>query len=56
MRRHGQLEAAYSIGLTRGQIELAVDGLLLRRGEPFTRPPGRAVPAEDARDELQMAV
>jgi len=43
------------IGLTRGQIEQAVDGMLSRRGEPFLRPVERGVPAEEARDELRMA-
>ena len=43
------------IGLTRGQIELAVDGMLPRRGKSFSRPVGRGVPAEKARHELPMA-
>jgi uncharacterized protein YjiS (DUF1127 family) len=43
------------IGLTRGQIEQAVDGMLPRRREPFSRPVERSVPAEEARNELQMA-
>ena len=43
------------IGLTRGQIELAVDGMLPRRGHTLSRPVGRGVPAEEARHELPMA-
>jgi len=43
------------IGLTRGQIELAVDGMLARRGAPLSRPVERTEPAEEARDELRMA-
>ena len=43
------------IGLTRGQIEVAVDGMLRRRGKPFSRPVGRGVPAEEARHELPTA-
>jgi uncharacterized protein YjiS (DUF1127 family) len=43
------------IGLTRGQIELAVDGILPRRGKPFLRPVERSVPAEELRHELPMA-
>ena len=43
------------IGLARGQIELAVDGMLPRRGKSFSRPVGRRVPAEKARHELPMA-
>jgi uncharacterized protein YjiS (DUF1127 family) len=43
------------IGLTRGQIELAVDGMLRRRGKTCPRPFGRGVPAEKARHELSMA-
>jgi uncharacterized protein YjiS (DUF1127 family) len=43
------------IGLTRGQIELAVDGMLPRRGKTCPRPVGRGVPAEKARHELPMA-
>jgi uncharacterized protein YjiS (DUF1127 family) len=43
------------IGLTRGQIELAVDGILPRRGHTLSRPVGRSVPAEEARHELPMA-
>jgi uncharacterized protein YjiS (DUF1127 family) len=43
------------IGLMRGQIELAVDGMLSRRGKSFSRSVGRGVPAEEARDELSAA-
>ena len=43
------------IGLTRGQIELAVDGMLSRRGKSLSRPVERSVPAEEAPDELRMA-
>lgn len=43
------------IGLTRGQIELAVDGMLSRRGNSLSRPVERSVPAEEAPDELRMA-
>jgi uncharacterized protein YjiS (DUF1127 family) len=43
------------IGLTRGQIELAVDGILPRRGKPFLRSVERSVPAEELRYELPMA-
>jgi uncharacterized protein YjiS (DUF1127 family) len=43
------------IGLTRGQIEVAVDGVLVRRGELFSRPRGRGLPAGTARDELPLA-
>jgi uncharacterized protein YjiS (DUF1127 family) len=42
------------IGLTRGQIELAVDGMLSRR-EGLSRPVGRAVPAAPTPDELPLA-
>ena len=43
------------IGLTRGQIELAVDGMLPRRGKPFSRPVGQGVPAGQVRHELPLA-
>jgi uncharacterized protein YjiS (DUF1127 family) len=43
------------IGVTRGQIELAVDGMLSRRGKSLSRPVERSVPAEEAPDELRMA-
>jgi uncharacterized protein YjiS (DUF1127 family) len=43
------------IGLARGQIELAVDGMLSRRGKTCPRPVGQGVPAEKARHELPMA-
>lgn len=43
------------IGLTRGQIEQAVDGMLPRRGESFSQPVERSVPAEEAHDELPQA-
>jgi uncharacterized protein YjiS (DUF1127 family) len=46
------------IGLMRGQIELAVDGMLPRRGKSLSRPVGRGVPAEpaeEARHQLPMA-
>jgi uncharacterized protein YjiS (DUF1127 family) len=43
------------IGLTRGQIELAVDGMLSRRGKSLSRPVERSVQAEEAPDELRMA-
>lgn len=43
------------IGLTRGQIELAVDGMLPRRGEIFSRPVKQAAPAEEVRHELRLA-
>jgi len=43
------------IGLTRGQIELAVDGMLPRRGESCSWPVGRSVPAERVRHELPLA-
>ena len=43
------------IGLTRGQIELAVDGMLPRRGKSFSRPVERGVPAEQVRHELPLA-
>jgi uncharacterized protein YjiS (DUF1127 family) len=41
------------IGLTRGQIELAVDGMLAPRGDTFSPPVGRSMPAEEA--ELPLA-
>jgi uncharacterized protein YjiS (DUF1127 family) len=43
------------IGVTRGQIELAVDGMLPRRGKSFSRPVRRGVSAKEARHELPMA-
>jgi hypothetical protein len=43
------------IGLTRGQIELAVDGLLARRDQPASRPAGRPAPAEEGFYELPRA-
>jgi uncharacterized protein YjiS (DUF1127 family) len=43
------------IGLTRGQIELAVDGMLPRRGKSFSRPVGQGVPAGQVRHELPLA-
>jgi uncharacterized protein YjiS (DUF1127 family) len=43
------------IGLTRGQIELAVDGMLARRGDSFVRPVGRSLPTEEPRHELPLA-
>jgi uncharacterized protein YjiS (DUF1127 family) len=43
------------IGLTRGQMERAVDGVLARRGELLLRPRGRGLPAGTARDELPIA-
>jgi uncharacterized protein YjiS (DUF1127 family) len=43
------------IGLTRGQIELGVDGMLARRGTSFSPPAGRSMPAEEARRELPLA-
>ena len=43
------------IGLTRGEIELAVDGMLTRHGESFSRPIGRGVPTEEAWHDLAMA-
>ena len=43
------------IGLTRGEIEVAVDGMLTRRGKSFSRPIGRGVPTEEARHDLPMA-
>lgn len=42
------------IGLTRGQIELAVDGMLARRGHTLSRPGGRSLPAAEGR-ELPLA-
>jgi uncharacterized protein YjiS (DUF1127 family) len=43
------------IGLTRGQIEPAVDGMLARRDKPWRRSVGPAVRADEARDELPLA-
>lgn len=43
------------IGLRREQIELAVDGLLPRRGESVRRPVGRDLPANRFREELALA-
>jgi uncharacterized protein YjiS (DUF1127 family) len=43
------------IGLTRGQIELAVDGMLARQGRTLSRPDGRPVPAAEGRHELPLA-
>lgn len=43
------------IGLTRGQIELAVDGKIARRGETFSRPAGRGSSVEEVRHELPLA-
>jgi uncharacterized protein YjiS (DUF1127 family) len=43
------------IGVTRGQIELAVDGMLARRDQPPSRPAGRPSPAEEGRHELPRA-
>src|SRR5262245_4938750 len=42
------------IGLTRGQIELAVDGML-SPAKSCPRPVGRGAAAEAARDELPLA-
>jgi uncharacterized protein YjiS (DUF1127 family) len=42
------------IGLARGQIELAVDGMLARRGYTLSRPAGRFWPAAEA-GELPLA-
>jgi uncharacterized protein YjiS (DUF1127 family) len=42
------------IGLPRGQIELAVDGMLARRGHTLSRPAGRFRPAAPGR-ELPLA-
>jgi uncharacterized protein YjiS (DUF1127 family) len=42
------------IGLARGQIELAVDGMLARRDKTCSRPV-TGVPAEEARHDLPMA-
>jgi uncharacterized protein YjiS (DUF1127 family) len=43
------------IGLTRGQIELAVDGMLSSPSKSCPRPVGRGAAAEAARDELPLA-
>ena len=43
------------IGVMRGHIELAVDGILPRQDRRFSRPVGRGAPAAAARDELPMA-
>jgi uncharacterized protein YjiS (DUF1127 family) len=43
------------IGLTRGQIELAVDGKIARRGDTLSQPAGRSLPAEEGRHELPLA-
>jgi uncharacterized protein YjiS (DUF1127 family) len=43
------------IGLTRGQIEFAVDGKLAPRGAILSRPAGRSLPAEEGRHELPLA-
>jgi uncharacterized protein YjiS (DUF1127 family) len=43
------------IGLTPGQIELAVDGKLAPRGAILTRPAERSKPAEEGRHELPLA-
>jgi len=43
------------IGLTRGQIELAVDRMLPRRGKTCPRPIAGGMRAENARHELPMA-
>jgi uncharacterized protein YjiS (DUF1127 family) len=44
------------IGLMRGQIELAVDGMLARPRKPLPWPVGpAAVPADATRDELPLA-
>jgi uncharacterized protein YjiS (DUF1127 family) len=43
------------LGVMRGQIELAVDGLLVSRGEGWSRPGGRSLPIEKPRHELPLA-
>jgi uncharacterized protein YjiS (DUF1127 family) len=43
------------IGLSRGQIELAVDGMLARRDHPPSRPAAASVPAAEDRYELPLA-
>ncbi|HRY24001.1 MAG: DUF1127 domain-containing protein [Geminicoccaceae bacterium] len=43
------------IGLRRGQIELAVDGLLRRRGESWERPVGRDRAPNGCREDLPLA-
>jgi uncharacterized protein YjiS (DUF1127 family) len=43
------------IGVMRGQIELAVDGLLASRGEGWSRPVKRSLPIEPPRHELPLA-
>ena len=43
------------IGLTRGQIELAVDGMFPRRGHTLSRPDGRSLPAAEGWHELPLA-
>jgi hypothetical protein len=43
------------IGLARGQIELAVDGMLARRGHTLSRPAGPSWPAAAAGRELPLA-
>ena len=43
------------IGVMRGQIELAVDGLLASRGEGWSRPRGRSLPTQAPQHELPLA-
>jgi uncharacterized protein YjiS (DUF1127 family) len=43
------------IGAMRGQIELAVDGLLKSRAEGWSRPLGRSLPTQAAPHELPLA-
>jgi uncharacterized protein YjiS (DUF1127 family) len=43
------------IGVTRGLIELAVDGLLAARGEGWPRPSGRSLPTKAPQHELPLA-
>jgi uncharacterized protein YjiS (DUF1127 family) len=43
------------IGVTRGQIELAVDGLLASRGEGWARPSGRSLPTAAPQHALPRA-
>jgi uncharacterized protein YjiS (DUF1127 family) len=43
------------IGVSRGQIELAVDGMLARRDHARSRPAGESLPAEEDRYELPLA-
>ena len=43
------------IGLTHGQIELAVDGMFPRRGHTLSWPDGRSLPAAEGWHELTLA-